>query len=175
MQMSTFLAAMAALVSVHPTFNASNLEKSLPNDGGQSTFNQSRMRLWPASTDLQLGPLRGSAILTESFPQMHLEELTGYLIFAIYSDTACTSVMLATADLLNSCIKNDNGGAARRYSKLTATASAYTKTFYSDKGCLTATRTTVTENYSGRCIDLGSMYISSNGVPPSSSALVSSR
>ena len=100
--------------------------------------------------------------------------LTGYLIFATYSDAACTSVILATASLLNSCIKYESRGALNGYLKITANATAYTETFYSDKEC-TAGRFSSTVEYSGRCTGLSSMYISSDSVPPSSSALVSSR
>ena len=174
MRLPAFPVVMAALVSLLQTSNASNLRELSSNDEGQHTFN-------PPSKDRGVFSvqLRSDQEFLRTNPQKNQLDaettLSGYLIFATYSDTACTSVILATATLLNKCIKYEISGVPTGYSMITATASNYTETFYSDIECRRVRRRGAPVNYSGRCTGLSSMYISSNSVPPSSSALVSSR
>ena len=97
--------------------------------------------------------------------------LTGFFVTARYSDSACTIGVFAIATLLNTCIKDGDSS----YSKLTATETTYYYTHYADKQCATVTSTNVVDSYSNKCASSTLMFVRTNSIPPSPTAVVSLR
>jgi hypothetical protein len=97
--------------------------------------------------------------------------LTGFFVTARYSDTACTIGVFATATLLNTCIKDADGG----YSMLTATETTYSYTYYTDKQCATVKSKNVVDSYSSKCSSSTLMFVGKNSIPPSPTAIASLR
>ena len=89
------------------------------------------------------------------------------MMTATYDDAACTKLKTAVATILNTCIKSAGG-----YMKETATASDSTITNYSDKECTKVTSTEEPAPYPIGCTGNAMIYVSSDGVPKVSSAIV---
>lgn len=182
--MTTFTALLllvAVTASLVPTSCATNLLRKLSvNDGDVSAPN--RPSVGDSRAIGEIGAMSGDSALSmrldtsiQSLEQPSPKEsllvsttsLTGYLTTAIYIDEACTKLQFASALILNTCTLSGGG-----YATLTATATDSFRTFYSDKECTKVTSTDKPTTYPSGCTGSKLIYVSANGVPITSSAIV---
>ena len=176
-----FLLLLAATASLVPTSCATNLlRKASVNDGdlfssdrpsagdsavirasGAISHDYAHSMLLDTSIQRFQQPYRQESLLASS------TSLTGYMMTALYDDAACTKFQLALASILNTCT-----AAGGEYMKLTATATGSLTTYYSDKECTKVTSTGTPKTFPIGCVSSMMMYVSANGVPTTSSAVV---
>ena len=110
----------------------------------------------------------------QTFPHGRLLQsttpLTGYLADVFYDDSTCTKFRVSRAYILNKCTVSN---APNTYETLTATATNLLYTLYSDEECTKIKSTGIPSAYSSECVRGQTVFVSSNGVPTLSSALVS--
>lgn len=180
-----FLFLTSSARSLVPTYVGPNLlQKLSSNDEDRSTFSQTALddsystekvlSIFQHSTSSEPSNISPS----QSNPRESLLESTtpleGYFIVATYSGSVCTSEVIAVSSPLNSCTKYTEAG-IEEYMKLTATASYSFKTFYSDKECSIETSSQSPDIYPSGCNNGSLVYVSLDGIPPSSSAMASLR
>lgn len=181
-KMSTFtaLVLLLAVTAPIPTSSATNhLRKLLSiNDGDPSAPDQPSVGDFPVTRDVETTSVSMPLdTFIQSFQQLYQKEslmvsttsLTGYLITVGYDDAGCTKLRTAVAAILNTCTAEEVS--SDRYSKLTATATDYVTTYYSDRECTKVTDTTLSTTYSSGCTGYRQTYINTDGVVTSSSAM----
>ena len=180
MTFPALLLLLAATASLVPTSCASNLLRKLSvNDGDVIAPNQPSLGDSPVigeieaiSQDSALSMRLDTSIgsFQQPYPQESLlvstTSLTGYLMIAIFTDTTCTKIQSALAQLLDACIEVSSG-----YQKLTTTATDYITTYYSDKECTMVTSTDAPAPFTSGCNGY-MIYVSANGVLSLPSAIV---
>ena len=182
MNFPTLLLLLAATASLVPTSGASNVLRKLASSNGDlSALNQPPVDDSPVVGEMG-GTSQDSALSMrldtsiQGSQQTNLQDrllqsttpLTGYLIVTQYGGAACTKLQVASASILNTCKRFSTDA----FYKMTATATDYFITEYSDKEC-TKMISTDTTPYTSGCNNDTMIYVNSNGVPMSSSALVS--
>jgi hypothetical protein len=187
-RLPVFLVVATTAASLVSTSIGPNLFRKLTSNAeGRSTLSQFALDDSPSAEEMP-GIFKHFTfserlnILIPGSSQTNLKEsmlesttpLEGYLIVATYSGSACASEVIAISSPLNSCTKYTAAGITE-YMKLTATESYSLKTFYSDQECRTVTATESPNSYVSGCNSGSLVYVSLDGIPPSSSAMASLR